>query len=256
MTATHSSLDIDFLPAVYREIGRKRSTQALRLLVASAFAVALAASALYQQVIYRGAQRELAAVEKQYLDAAAINHEVARLQAKLQAAEFDAELLTYLRHPWPRRRVLQALVTPLPETVSLSELSIAREALARVAPSGERSAEPGATTEVKLPPSVADLKKLRGAAAGFRTVVTLSGHASDPAALHQYLAELGREKLFTKVELGSIAQANNAQGGSRFSLRVVLHPGVGQAEESRTEVQPGKTDVQSVTQEFAEGARR
>lgn len=212
-------LEADFLPASYRDVGRRRATQWMRLAISGVFVAGMALSAGYQQLLFRSAQAELDRVGRQYEPAQKLNQELARLQAELQSARQQAELLTFLRHPWPRSRVLSAIVTPLPQGVALDELRVGRENLPRPAGAAQR---PAAEQEAdRLPPAVSDLTRLRAESAGLRWVATLSGQTADPAALHQYLAALGRDPLFQKAELGSI-QAGGNEKSSRFVVRLSL----------------------------------
>ena len=88
------------------------------------FGLVVFAAASGQYVCYRSAQRDLAAVEPRYAEALA---QAARLQQAHndmnQAREF-VELYTFLRHPWPRTRLLSEIAQHLPNTVTLRELTI------------------------------------------------------------------------------------------------------------------------------------
>jgi hypothetical protein len=60
-------------------------------------------------------------------------------------------------------------------------------------------------------------------------VVTLKGTTRDNAALHIYLGQLGRSRLFAKVELLAIESSETTPGGtSRFGARLTVRSGYGQ----------------------------
>jgi Tfp pilus assembly protein PilN len=241
---------IDFLPAAYREVSSKRKVSLWRLLVVALFGATIVGTALYQVHLNRDAELQLAGVENQYQGAMAETGRLAETQAKLQPIRATAELLTYLRHPWPRTQILTAVVTPLPEEITLSELHIFRE---KVQPSvvKEETARPGAegAAAEKLPPAAIDLQKLREEFDNSRVVVSITGLTQDPAALHVYLAKLNRNHLFTKVTLGTIEASHDAdRPGDKFSARLIVRPGYGQpgGPEPKSEQPPAASALTSV----------
>jgi Tfp pilus assembly protein PilN len=83
----------------------------------------------------------------------------------------------------------------------------------------------------KLPRAGRDLKALREQFDRATTVVSLSGLASDSDGVYRYLGELGRNRLFAKVDLVSLDNAANAanrrEDRLEFKLSVVVRPGYG-----------------------------
>jgi hypothetical protein len=240
---------IDFLPASYREQSAKRRTHVWRGLVIASFAMILATSGYFQYQMYEAAKQDLAAVEPAYVAAQLATKELAEAQLKLLSEEQQAELLTYLRHPWLRGQILTAIVEPLPLSLRLNTLNLSYQAdqqqmKAAPAPSESQQTVDNTASAVK------DLKKLRGEIDPAELVVIVTGEAAETAALHQYLAALGANELFADVELRSIeADTAKASRGAQFAVRLVVRPSYGQplgppptagiAKNAPTPVKPG-----------------
>jgi len=228
--------NIDFLPNVYREQSAMRKAKLWGLVVVALFGSVIAVTAVVQLGFRRAAHQRLAEVDSQHNQARAQTDRLTQLQENLNSLRHAADLHTYLKHPWPRTRILAALTAPLPESILLEELRIIRDD----APAQDAAEE----TEVKrrppnategdetdqLSPAQKDLKRLRNEIDGTDVVVHIAGVTNDAAALHQYLATMGNSSLFAKVELSSIESLGPeyARGASRFNARLVVLPGFGQ----------------------------
>lgn len=224
--------DIDFLPVRYRQRHVRRQSQPWRIAVVAAFAGLLAAAVLSQHSRKRQAEKELAAIIPQYDLAVGQNRKLAEVHARLNTARANAELFTYLRHPWPRTQLLAALLAPLPEEITFERLQIACEMPPELTPGKRHSRtenEDEKEANDKLPPAARDLKRLRNQSDKARTVVSISGTTSDSAALHRYLGELGGTALISKADLDSIEGAENDRAGVlQFRATLVVRPGYGQ----------------------------
>jgi hypothetical protein len=140
-------------------------------------------------------------------------------------------LITYLRHPWPRTRILAAVVAPLSADLRFEELEIRCEA-----PAGVRLAtrlSPAAREEEErrlaaLAPPARDLSRLRDQCDPAQTVVTITGLTSNSAALHEYVGALDRDDLFAEVRLESIGADPSEPSSIRFRVSLVVRPGYGQ----------------------------
>ncbi len=224
-------LDIDFLPSQYhRRQARKRSKPWQAMVVLSFVAlVAAAAAGQYRQ--HRGLRAELELIEPQYEQAVAMNARLSTLQEELRKARAEAALLTYLRHPWPRTQLLQALLEPLPDEILLTELEIATEspAVQRLPQRRRPQREDDEKALAALTPAERDLAELRRQVDAMQTVIRIAGTTGDSAALHRYLGTLARSSLFGNAELESI---ESVEGGNRHAVRfratVVVSPGYGQ----------------------------
>lgn len=224
--------DVDFLPAEYHQQRAERRGRWRRVVVLLAFAALLGAATFVE---HRRRQRLLAdldAVQPLHEQAVQRTARLAELQAKAQAARAEADLYAYLRHPWPRTRLLEALLASLPDEVVFEQLEIRGEpAGVRVlsAPSVRFESRSEEEQKTRLPPAVGDLKRLRAEFDPEQTVVTLIGRTAEGGALHRYLGELGKSDLFTKVQLRSIETVKGDRGPIlRFQAVVVVRPGYGQ----------------------------
>jgi hypothetical protein len=224
-------IDIDFLPASYREQTVHRQANVWRVLVGGVFAALIVCSFVFQQFLFRQAQWEFNDIQPQYEQTQALTRRLTEVQTTLKAANIEAELFTYLRHPWPRTRLLSTALAPLPDSVILRQVQIVREHSATPEALGQRSflKRPNDPDAPKLSPAQHDLNRLRDLSDPSPTVLILSGITTDTAALHHYLVTLGRATLFTKAELTSL-QANHSErpGTWRFIARLAVRPGYGQ----------------------------
>jgi hypothetical protein len=227
---------LDFLPVQYRQRGVKRRTYTWRVTVAGIFAAVFVLVAILQQHHHQQVRNELADTETRYGEAVAHNAKFAKVQAQLQQHRHSAELLTYLRHPWPRTPVIAAVVAPITEGITLTDLQISHETISRLAPSMPTAiAETKTAAVVDRPTRTAnDLKRLVAEHSSRQDFVLLTGYAVDAGVLHEYLARLGTDSLFSKIDLRSIehAPAETATASPRaavhFSARAILRNGYGQ----------------------------
>jgi Tfp pilus assembly protein PilN len=222
--------DIDFLPDVYREAGIQRKNITLRAVVIAAFVSLVGFAVVYQQHLRIVAQEQLAALLPSYEQSQAETKRLAEMQTQLQSVQRQAELYTYLRHPWPRSQILAALTEPLPDEIQLQELSIVREPLATSGgDAAPPSAKPSEAAAAKLNPAQRDLATLRDHWDRTQIVVKLSGQTDDPLALHRYLEELNRIVMFSRVEEGVIESLpGDSKNQIHFAARVIVRPGYGQ----------------------------
>ena len=220
--------DIDFLPAAYREAGMQRTNLTLCALVVTIFVVLVTFAAMYQQHMRIVAQEQLAALVPSYQQAQAETKRLADLQQLLHSVEKQAELCTYLRHPWPRSQIVAVLTEQLPEEIELKELSIAREPLA-IAGSEPLPAKLSEAAQAKLDPAQRDLAALRDQWDRTRIVVKLAGETDDPLALHRYLEDLDHSVLFTKVDVVAMERMpGDSVERIHFTAKIFLRPGYGQ----------------------------
>ena len=224
--------EIDFLPMEYHLQHARNQVKPWRIVVVACAGVLMAAALVVQYFQRRHVLGELNSVSAVYDGAAQQDASWTAFETKLDAARSEADVFTYLRHPWPRSPLLSAGVRPMPAEVCLLQLEIADEA-ANAQPLVEtRSrAELKAAQEKlhKAPPATRDLTRLREECDGQQTFVRLAGTTADTAALYRYLNDLAKSSYFAKVELKSIESADTPQGPVmhfQASLRVL--PGYGQ----------------------------
>jgi hypothetical protein len=225
-------VEIDFLPAAYRERSIQRRAYAWRVAAAVLIVGFFVAASLWQRSHHARILAKLAAVESQFADAAASNARLAQITTRLDERRKTADLLTFLRHRWPSTRIMAAVLEPLPATVVLVEWHVGSEA--RPADETPSIALPEAKT---IPPDMAarranDLQRLLHESSRQQQFVHLAGRASDAATLHEYLARLGASPLFEQVDLQSLEHVTSdpdapAAESVRFTVRAILRPGHG-----------------------------
>jgi hypothetical protein len=230
-----SLVDVDFLPTAYRERDMQRRAYAWRVTAAVGIVAFLGATTLWQRSHHAHVLGRLSDIEGQFADAAVKNTRLKAATAGLNSERKTAEFLTFLRHPWPRTRVVSGILSPLPENIVLNELHLGHETIAR----GDKPAVALPETKAAAAPTdkasrqAADLERLLREHADRQDYVELQGESLDAAMLHEYLARLGTDPLFDRVDLRSLehapADAAGTPGPVRFSVRIVLQPAHGQA---------------------------
>ena len=157
--------------------------------------------------------------------------QLAQQQNELARHREEAELFTYLGARWPRTRLLRELIDPLPEQVLLNSVRIEQ-----VSPEGKpnRSRLARASQEAEqqlavLSPAARDLARLRNEREGTRTMILVVGVAEDAGTLYRYLADLGEQPLFTRVELEQTQRVEGKdQHAMEFSVQINVRPGYGE----------------------------
>jgi len=223
--------DVDFLPTQYRQQHLRRRSQPWQAVVALAFFALLVGAGFAQHRQRQRIESDLEAVEPQYQTALERQQRLSELQGRLAEVRSEAELLAYLRHPWPRTQLLAAVAGPLPDEITLQQIQIRRAAPQQ--PSGERRTRAEAENEEKkragLAPAARDLAELREELDGARTVVTFAGITRQSAPLHRYLGELAEHPLIAKTELEAIESVEGADEPTlRFEATLLVRPGYGQ----------------------------
>ena len=241
---------IDFLPPQYHQQNASRQVKPWRIVVVTAFMLLLAAAAFAQYCQRSRAAGNLKTVESCYDETVRLGDSLRTEQARLETAQSDAELFTYLRHPWPRTQLLSALVAPLPPQIALEQILVgletpadqadraisvpagARPAAARAVPQslvgrGDQKPEDGRLKNA--PPAQRDLERLRDQCDTAQTLLRVTGTTTDAGALYRYLHALGTPDLFAKAELRSIESLDTPGAATlRFQLVLVVRPGYDQ----------------------------
>ncbi len=239
--------EIDFLPVEFRQTHAQRRWQPWRAIVMAAVAVLVIGGVASQHLRRRHLEIELERILPAHQTALRQQSRLSGLQAGLQRIKADAELVAYLHHPWPRTRILEAVLDPLPPEVILEHLEIRREAATSKAPgrfpqppAAPQDKEAQAKAQGALLPAMGDLKQLRDACDLQQTTIALSGVATDSDALHEYLGRLALSRLVAKAELVSIEREPESGGAPpvagqpapvetvRFHASLTVKPGYGQ----------------------------
>jgi len=233
--------NIDFLPDQYRKQDADRKTRMWRFAGAIVITGVLGVVALLQFSLRNRVQSQLIAIAPQYKVAQSQAAQLATLQEELRIAEQDANLYTYLRHPWPRTQIIAAITSPLSNEMALTELQITQEEIGsqrqgilgalEVGPGGQKlDLKSQKEALAKMTPPERDLYQLRKKCEAQQTVVNIAGTTTDTAMLRQYLARVGKSPLFVTVELCSVESASGPSEPnlSEFHIQFVVAPGYGQ----------------------------
>jgi len=221
--------DIDFLPSSYRQMTVHRKANVWRLLACGVFVAMIGFSGIYQHLLRREALADLARTGPLYDQAQALTQHQAELKRQLQLATTEAELFTYLRHPWPATQVLATALSPLPDCITLHQIRLFQDQAPLTAAAAQPPAQTPKTPSEPEPAALRDLRQLRQDNDSRPRVLILSGVTTDTAALQQYLLILGTSELFVKTELGSLeTDTADHQGSMHFTARLVVRPGYGQ----------------------------
>jgi DNA mismatch repair ATPase MutS len=225
-------IDIDFLPIQYHQKNAYRQAKPWQIIVVTSFLGLVALLTISQKIHRRFVERELDELAPAYETAMAQEQRLADVQNQLKRMESEAKLITYLHHPWPRSQLLSALLSRLPEEITLEQLQITREADNSAAASDRRPAIHLANSgdqQKTLSPAERDLQILQNQSDDKQTVVILIGSTTDSAAVHRFLNEILSNPLFSKAELGSVTSVNESSGTTiQFQAKLVVKPGYGQ----------------------------
>ena len=224
---------IDFLPEIYRQREALRRARLWWGAVVVIFGGAIGASATAQLWLRHSLERELRELAPQYAAAQAQVQELTALQTQITRAGHEANLYTYLDHPWPRTQLLAEVVRPLPDCMRLTQMHVGEEEQARqAAAAGPRSTRPDDQAAASSQPEL-DLLRLQDELDRRQATVELDGHTADVSRLHAYVAEVNRSPIIAQAHIKSLeAAAGNQASKTRFTLRLIVRPGHCQASEA------------------------
>jgi Tfp pilus assembly protein PilN len=224
---------IDFLPPELRNRNEVRSLRLWWLCVGLAFSGFVVATATMQFLRKRDVQRHLARIDTLCQNARQQEARVVELSHELSRASQTADLIAFLEHPWPRSRILCDALTPLPESVTLTELALHMRGPAMAARPAAARVNQVVTQEAEntLEPAEADLKTLRNQCETASTVLELRGTTENVPELHQYVARLNGLPLFQTVKLEGLEALEEPKGKNRlqFTMHIRLQPAYGLA---------------------------
>lgn len=232
---------LDFLPAAYRQQSLRRRDRRWRAVLFIGGMTVLATAWIYRVVDHRAAQHSFDSLTAAHEAAVNTQRKWEAAQQRLLRLNQEADLITYLKHPWATSQTLAAIISPMPESVRLTELKISRESIggrAAQTPAKPNPNEKPNAAASQIPPAVQDLTRLREEYDQQQVVVLLSGETLDGDALHRYIRRLASSELFAAAELSSLQRetsANNKQlPRSQFQARAVVRPSIGQAGSTET----------------------
>ena len=219
---------IDFLPSSYHEQSSKRKLKLWRAGVVALIGGTVVSAALYQRYLIKQVDQQLAELEPQHTASAAIMAHLEQVNKELRDAGAQAELYTYIRHPWPRTQIVAALIAPVPDSIKFSDLHIVRESPAHSVGAYSTVNSQAQPSEDDAIPAKRDLEKLRRVFDGSLTVVTVNGTTDEVAGLHEYLEEVRRSRLIDKATIKSIQASNDSDAKLQFAAEFVVRASYGQ----------------------------
>ena len=225
---------IDFLPDIYRQREALRRARLWWGAVGLIFGGAIGASATAQLCLRHDLERQLDELAPQFTAAQAQVQELTALQTQITRAAHEANLYTYLDHPWPRTQLLAEVVSPLPDCVRLTQMHIGEEEHARqTTAAGPRANRPDEQAVTKASHPELDLMRLQDELDRRQATVELDGHTGDVSRLHAYVADVNRSPIIAAAHIKSLeAAVGNQPGRTRFTLRLVVRPGHCQTSEA------------------------
>ena len=218
--------NINFLPERYHERDLKRQAALWQYALLLGFGGLLLAATLGQFAIKRSLHASLDELKESRISTNLKRETVKLLNQQLETTEEIAALYTYLRHPWPRTQLLARITELLPPSVVLEGIEILEQKDNTTLSVGNE----GRDVVSEATPAAADLAQLRGAQDAAQVVVRVRGTVEDPAALNEYVRELGKVTLFRGVSLSSLQSTTSRDETPRsaFELSVTVRPGHGQ----------------------------
>jgi hypothetical protein len=209
--------DIDFLPIEHQRERRQQRSQTVQIAAVAVICALTAATALMQDRRRHYVQDELAVIAPAYDAAVRRKAQMNELENQRCIAKADAELYTYLRHPWPRTQLLAALIAPMSDGISLQQVQIVRE------PPETSTDKNGEEVKIGLPISAQrDLARFRNQMDAVPTTVVLTGTTAETSMLYRYLNDLESVGFFEKADLDWIKNIDNGRGGGVVQFRAIV----------------------------------
>jgi hypothetical protein len=223
--------DIDFLPIEHRIKRERRKAQPLQLAITATVIGMVSAAAMIQHQRWIHVRKELTSITPAYQQAVQMEEKLVEVKKRLDRSRAQAELCTYLRHPWPRSQLLSALITPLPDSVAFQGVQIFREPRAPLSPDVDPSRDEkqgGEENRGSSTPSERDLKKLHDMLDPMRTFVVLDGTVAGSSVLYHYLGGLDETDYFENARLDCLNRLNEGSESYQFRATLTVRPGYGQ----------------------------
>lgn len=244
--------EIDFLPAGYRESNARRVHRVWHSALAGVLAACCAAATAFQLWHGHEIRQEIARIQPAYDETVAFATKLEQARAGLEIERVEARLITYLAHPWPKSQVLDAVLRPLNEAITLDEIRVFREPLIAAGAATRKgpaslAAAPTPTVTARGTPAERDLAHLQADFDATRLVVHLSGVTHEGIDLYQYIAALTQNPLVEKADVTSLESNNKHEAPgikslSKFQARILIRPGHGQPHGPRPQQYPDSSN--------------
>jgi hypothetical protein len=221
--------DIDFLPESYRDQYARRRNRLPRVALVVIFALMVLIPTLLQQQQLRKLRRQYRASDEHHQQAKLRQQRLREVRDKIESRSNLARMYTYLRHPWPRSRILQAVIADLPDSITLTEMTLLKrsESGGHGGSSPRKAKTPQAADTAELSPAQQALDSLRAHYDHVTLQVTLSGVTRDAPQLHEYLGKLDENLLLENPRLVSLSVSDEPRS-FEFRAQIDIIPGYGQ----------------------------
>lgn len=212
---------IDFLPEKYKQRRIRKRVGVLRVGIFSIVFLCVCGTALFQLVRLGSLKLEIARLEADYTRVTGFQKKILELESKNQTQVNQAQLLTFLRHPWPTSQIMNLVAESKTESLYLSEMRIYRQS----EPNQKNflREEQDSDKEI-LPAAMQDLKELQQQIRDQETVIRLSGICNETTELYDYLSKLNHSSLVRRAIVDSVEPITGALDtqSSRFEILVYL----------------------------------
>ncbi len=221
---------IDFLPPKYRELYAVKRRQLWRTSVLLMFTAIVGSAAAVQHMMRLDAEKQLAECQASHQEAMKINNELALLYGRMDSSKRFADVVTYMRHPWPSTQLLATVVGPVSDDITLTEIHVTQEAVAQKRTERRPRLRVQENAAAKKNPAQIDLETLRQQRDQSYTTIYISGVTTDIGALHSYVGMLSVSSFCESAELASLeSHPEAANETSKFRVQLRIRHGYGQS---------------------------
>jgi len=188
--------ELSFLPDDYLDRKRQRRTNVICATLFAMVMGTIGTTFSFSEKSLRDVEKQHAAIEQEYADAAKRIEQVQQLLAKQRTMSRQAEITASLLEKVPRSNVLAEVTNALPSGVSLTDFSL--ETKKRQAPP---AAQTKATFQVKTAPGGAPAAPAAPEAPQLDVSMKIGGLANTDVQVAQLITKLNRCKIFKDVNL-------------------------------------------------------
>ncbi|PHS16987.1 MAG: hypothetical protein COA78_03335 [Blastopirellula sp.] len=213
---------IDFLPEKYKQRRIRKRVGFLRIGIFSIIVLCVCGTALFQLVRLGSLKLEIASLEAEYSKVTEIQKNILELESKNQTQINQAQLLTFLRHPWPSSQIMSLVAETKTESLYFNEMRVFRQSETK---KKALFPEDKDTNKDKLPAAVQDLLELQKDLRGKEIVINISGICNDTTQLYDYLSKLNQSDLVHRAIVDSVEPITGISDiqNSRFEIIVYLN---------------------------------
>lgn len=219
---------IDFLPQRFREEREERVSYGWRFVVVAVFALVVGSVSQQQRRGRAALDAALILARHRQASASEQSLRVKRLELELASRRTRAELLTALREPWSRTRVLAGIVGALGPEVVLTELELLRQERPRETTPDETAAQgvlPGTENASPEPPGDETARdQVRDEQAHAQLLARFAGTSANLSALHHTIRRLAARREFVSPRIVSVDRTESHTGHQHEGASTAAEP--------------------------------